>query len=159
MTEIRTKSRHRSNPLQRCKLKITCLCSADSALMSVYTLESYANPLFRAVGYDAILAFSFFNRRRFVNRVRSSHCNWQCTLHSLVRVRGPVCPHGTHPLRPSRSCPSRSRRFHSGTEPFGSTPWRRCEVWIHDPIRRLMGARELPGEHQLCHQDTARMLY
>ncbi len=28
----------------------------------------------------------------------------------------------------------------SGTEPFGSTPWRRCDVtvWIHDPIRFLM---------------------
>ena len=36
------------------------------------------------------------------------------------------------------------RRFHSGTEPLGSTPWRRRDVWIHDPIRCLMGARQHP---------------
>jgi hypothetical protein len=71
-----------------------------------------------------------------------------------------VLSHGLH--RPRPSCPSRSgarqatpRRFHRGTEPSagGSTPWRRCGVWIHDPVRRLMGARPAST------QDTARMLY
>ncbi len=110
--------------------------------MSVYTLESfitpelvvpnYANPLFRAVGYNAILALFFLG---VDSRIASEFSLYHCTLHSLVR--GPVCPHGTHPGPLGPSCPSRSgarqatpRRFHSGTEPFGSTPWRR-------PVRSL----------------------
>jgi hypothetical protein len=107
------------------------------------------------VGYNCHCSV-FPLRRRFSESRQSSHWHKTCTLHSLRPglVRGPVLSHGTHRPRPScESCPSRSgarqatpRRFHSGTEPFGSTPWRRpgCDGWIHDPIRCLMGARQHP---------------
>jgi hypothetical protein len=57
VTELRTKSRHRSKPFQRCKHKITGLCklcthACDEYNFGVfYNSRNYAAPLFRAVGY------------------------------------------------------------------------------------------------------------
>ena len=42
------------------------------------------------------------------------------------------------------------RRCHSGTEPFGSTPWRRTRVRIRDPIRRLLGAHTSTHVQPVC---------
>ena len=66
VTEIRTKSRHRSKPLQRCKLKITCLCKLCTHVcicFGVFCNSGITQTLFleRSTGYtsNAILAFSF----------------------------------------------------------------------------------------------------
>ncbi len=60
LTELRTKSWHRSKPFQRCNVKTTGLCKTlhlmSVPIWSLLYLRNYANPLFRAVGYNAILA-------------------------------------------------------------------------------------------------------
>ncbi len=80
--------------------------------------------------------------------------------HSLVR--GPVSRHyptehtdqgflvSCHDQAPGRHWQLPGAWNHGGTEPFDSTvtpsrcQWRRCDGWIHDPIRCLMGARQHP---------------
>ena len=99
-------------------------------------------PLFRAVGNNAILAFFFLDAD---SRIASE---FPLNLHGALPCHRPgVIPRNI----PTKDTSSRSgarqatpRRFHSGTEPFGSTPWRRCDGWIQDPIRCLMGARQHP---------------
>jgi hypothetical protein len=65
VTEVRTKSWHRSKPFQRCKHKTHRLVqtlhhkSESVQLWSpTFINPNYADPLFSAVGYNAILAFS-----------------------------------------------------------------------------------------------------
>ena len=62
-------------------------------------------------------------------------------LHVERSAHGTLGPRVPHDRGARQATP---RRCLTGTEPFGSTPWRRCDVWIHDPIRRLMGASEHP---------------
>ena len=112
-----------------------------------FITPDYADPLFRAVGYNANLAFSFLDAD---SRIASE---FSLYLHAALPCQRPgVTPRFTPIKAP---CPTRSgrqvpgsqatpRRCHSGTEPLGSTPWRRCDGWIHDPIRSLMGALEHP---------------
>ncbi len=154
MTELRTKSWHRSKPFQRCKLKITCLCKLCTHVCVYfgvfYNSRNYADPHFRAVGYnhDAILASSFFD---VDSRIASE---FSLNLHAALPGQRPgVIPRNTPTKalvsltigrQPSNSGPGAS--IAGLQEPFGSTPWRRCDVWIHDPIRPgcLMGARQHP---------------
>jgi hypothetical protein len=57
----KTKSWHRSKPLQRCITKTTGLCKTlhlmSVPIWSLLQLRNYADLHFRAVGYNAILAF------------------------------------------------------------------------------------------------------
>ncbi len=140
----------RGDPTRR-RSKITGLCETLHP-----SLESFITPeitqtlsLERSV-IIAILAFFLLDAD---SRIASE---FSLNLHAALPCQRPgVIPRNTPP-RPS--CPSRRsgarqatprrRRFHSGTGPFGSTPslarWRRCDVWIHDPIRCLVGARRHP---------------
>ncbi len=57
--------------------------------------------------------------------------------------QGLCVPHDRAPgkqLPGASIAPARRGLSHSAR----STPWRRCDVWIHDPIRCLMGARQHP---------------
>jgi hypothetical protein len=72
---------HRSMPLQRCNTKITGLCKTlhlmSVPIWSPLQLRNYADPHFRAAGYNAILAYS--SRRRFEDRVRILIVRARCT--------------------------------------------------------------------------------
>jgi hypothetical protein len=72
----------------------------------------------------------------------SEACQWCYPSPPERTNQGPRVPASRSEARQLEATPP---RFHSlsGTEPSGSTPWRRCDGWIHDPIRASRCSRAL----------------
>jgi hypothetical protein len=158
VTELKTESWHRSKPLQRCNTKTTELCKTLHH-MTVSTISNwsplqrrnYADPHFRAVGFNATLAFFLLDAFWLIASEFSLY-RARCTPLSKARC-DPLCHTHTGPVSHTIGAPGKqlpgaaiTGRSHAA-RPCGAGR----EFGSADPIRRSMGA-------PLSTQMTARML-